>query len=375
MVKKTPPKKTSILLRFFNWMIAPFAWLLLFAMLISVTAAYFDPEKFVAITLLGLSFWGLWFINLALLFILILFRSKIFYISIFTLVISIFGLNLLVAIQLKPGKEKELRILSYNVHGFKGHDKKSNKAEMASEIINFLQFQDADLVCIQEFEPYSSKNSSDLERFSREAGYAYHAFKPYWGKSEKSSGLLILSKNELTQVIPIQEKGKRMLALKAAFQTKNGGENQWIVNTHLVSFSLQQKELSFIGEARFTNKENIKAFGVPILGKLTAAFRIRGAEIKQLTNALKSSDEPMIVCGDFNDTPLSYTHRQMRLANFTDSYLASGNGIGSTYAGLLPFLRIDYIWLSRHYLAQKSKVPKNSFSDHYALISEVKLSK
>lgn len=370
MAKKSNLQHSNLFLRFFNVVVAPFAWILFFAMLLSVLAAFFDPKKFIVMTFFGLAFWGLFFSNLLLLLILVPIRSKVLFISIFTLVVSLFGMNRMFARNVAPSGKKAIRVLTYNVHGFKGQVNNLSKSEIANQMIDFLRFQEADLICIQEFSSYADEMKNAPEQFARNAGFPFYAFKPYWGKNMQTSGLLILSKFQLQQVSAIHEKGQRTLALKAAFFTQDQSRIQWIVNTHLVSFSLQQQEISYIGEARFTGKDSFKTIGLPIIGKLSTAFKVRSAEIKVLTSALGRLQEPAIVCGDFNDTPLSFTYRQMVQAGFKDSYLDSGIGIGSTYAGLLPFLRIDYIWQNKSYNAISSKVLRNQMSDHFAVVAD-----
>ena len=42
---------------------------------------------------------------------------------------------------------------------------------------------------------------------------------------------------------------------------------------------------------------------------------------------MKSCPYPIIICGDFNDTPVSYAYQQLG-DNMIDAFLESGNGIG-----------------------------------------------
>lgn len=53
----------------------------------------------------------------------------------------------------------------------------------------------------------------------------------------------------------------------------------------------------------------------------------------------------MIVCGDFNDTPMSYTYRRMR-GDFIDAFKRKGQGMVFTYRRLMGVLRIDYLFHS-----------------------------
>ena len=53
----------------------------------------------------------------------------------------------------------------------------------------------------------------------------------------------------------------------------------------------------------------------------------------------------VIVCGDFNDTPMSYTYRRMR-GDFVDAFKRKGQGMVFTYRRLMGVLRIDYLFHS-----------------------------
>jgi endonuclease/exonuclease/phosphatase family metal-dependent hydrolase len=55
---------------------------------------------------------------------------------------------------------------------------------------------------------------------------------------------------------------------------------------------------------------------------------------------IRESPYPVIVCGDFNDTPFSYTYNELA-KELKNAFVEAGSGIGATYNGPLPFLRID----------------------------------
>jgi endonuclease/exonuclease/phosphatase family metal-dependent hydrolase len=79
---------------------------------------------------------------------------------------------------------------------------------------------------------------------------------------------------------------------------------------------------------------------------------------------MKSCRYKMIVCGDFNDTPSSYAYRTVR-GDLKDAFMESGNGISTTYAGKIPFQRIDYILHDESFSSYNYKVIKETITDHY----------
>jgi endonuclease/exonuclease/phosphatase family metal-dependent hydrolase len=83
---------------------------------------------------------------------------------------------------------------------------------------------------------------------------------------------------------------------------------------------------------------------------------------------------PIILCGDFNDTPDSRTHQKIA-QKFTDSWEAAGVGNGFTIPAEQPRKRIDYIWLSKDPPIEAFRiwVPQSVASDHLPVVGEFRL--
>ena len=84
---------------------------------------------------------------------------------------------------------------------------------------------------------------------------------------------------------------------------------------------------------------------------------------------MQSSPYPIILCGDFNDTPLSYAYNTIS-ANLKDTFKESGKGIGQTFVKI-PALRIDYILHEKKIRSLNYKQHKKKLSDHYAVSCEL----
>ena len=82
---------------------------------------------------------------------------------------------------------------------------------------------------------------------------------------------------------------------------------------------------------------------------------------------MNNSPYKVIVCGDFNDTPQSYTYNLLS-ENLNDSFKTKGVGFGTTYAGSIPALRIDYILTHEKIKVQSHKILKENYSDHFPVI-------
>jgi len=88
-------------------------------------------------------------------------------------------------------------------------------------------------------------------------------------------------------------------------------------------------------------------------------------QVDLLASHIDSCKYPVFLCGDFNDTPVSYAYRSLR-GNLNDAFLECGpRGMGKTYNGPFPSFRIDYILFPDGYDAAGFKVLGRSYSDHF----------
>jgi endonuclease/exonuclease/phosphatase (EEP) superfamily protein YafD len=111
-----------------------------------------------------------------------------------------------------------------------------------------------------------------------------------------------------------------------------------------------------------------------IIGKLGKYAAIRAKEVEAVHQYIETHRQyPIIVCGDFNDTPISYTHRTMT-EGLTDCFVSSGRGVGLSYNQKGFLVRIDHILCSSHFTPYNCQVDsKVDFSDHYPMVCWLKM--
>ena len=137
-----------------------------------------------------------------------------------------------------------------------------------------------------------------------------------------------------------------------------------VINVQLQSIRLEDDELESMTAAN-------KIFNLPnkitsIYSKLKRGFVWREQQVRKLENLISNSCHPVILCGDFNDPPSSYTYRQLA-SLLNDSFLEKGNGFGFTYAGQLPLLRIDYAMVTEDVTVLDYHRYDDTYSDHYPI--------
>lgn len=88
-----------------------------------------------------------------------------------------------------------------------------------------------------------------------------------------------------------------------------------------------------------------------------------------------SETQPLIVCGDFNTIPGSHAYKALTARVRDSQLLARDHKPLNTFTTLLPFSRIDHIFVSPHFEVHQVRVPQNAVtrvaSDHLPLIADL----
>jgi endonuclease/exonuclease/phosphatase family metal-dependent hydrolase len=106
-----------------------------------------------------------------------------------------------------------------------------------------------------------------------------------------------------------------------------------------------------------------------MLRRVDRATTVRVEQAERLRQHILDCPQSVVVCGDFNDTPNSYVYRHVS-EGFTDTWQVAGQGMGTTFAGVLPMLRIDYILTDPKYKVVRCEVARtDDWSDHYPVIA------
>ncbi len=140
-----------------------------------------------------------------------------------------------------------------------------------------------------------------------------------------------------------------------------------VYNVHLQSNRVTYDTQRIVKEAPIDSKDTWKGVG-RVLRKVGGATAVRAHQAEILRDLIAASPYPVILCGDFNDTPTSYVYGQLS-KGLKDSFRDRGFGVGTTFAGAIPFLRIDYILCDPVFKVYRCRVPRNDLSDHYPVIA------
>lgn len=265
-----------------------------------------------------------------------------------------------------------LKIMSYNVQLFGLYSTISNRnQDTKNAVFDFLRTEQPEVVCFQEFYKKKKRDFITKDSIIQILGTKYHheKFAKQFG-NRQSFGVALFSKFPIINKgdIDFEKQDKSFNYCIYADIVKNKDTFR-IYNIHLQSIRFGEDEYALFSEENLTNTENKDKF-LGLLRKVLHSYPIRAKQAKKVVDHIKDSPYPVIVCGDFNDTPMSYVYNQFN-AVLNDAFRESSFGIGSTYAGKIPIGRIDYIFHSKELKATNFSIQEAALSDHYAISCEV----
>lgn len=256
-----------------------------------------------------------------------------------------------------------VKIMSYNVRLFDLY-KWSGKENGGEKIFEIIKNEDADIICLQEFFSNTKHNYQDKI-------IEIQNTKDYIISSKDKSGY---SGNAIFSRYPIVSSGYvdiGSLMQKCIYaDILKKRDTIRVYSIHLASVHLSRNDYEFFEKLKnndqIENIESMKGIG----SKMIRAYKIRSHEVDVIAPHIKSSPYKTIVCGDFNDTPISYSYRKIK-GELKDAFIESGFGIGNTYAKNLPLFRIDYILHGKKSETVSYKRIKQDCSDHYAITAVI----
>lgn len=336
-----------------------------------------SPLKTNLFSYIGLSFGFILIINVLFLGLWILFdKWKLASISLLSLILCYKPITTFFPINIfnKKPPDTSVKLLTYNVQGF--INERSKKAK-DNPLLNYIAETDADIVCLQEYmvskTGQSIKSQRDINRILDK--YPYVSVTPLRSSNRSLTyGLACFSK------YPI-EKTKEVVFNSsyngAVIYTINiDGSKYAVANVHLESNNINAEDRKLYSDF-LQNADGSKLESVTsnIRNRLGRAYRIRANQVKMVKEELNDMDvEGTIICGDFNDTPISYTYAQMA-KGMKDAFVSTGFGPGISYNEDLFLFRIDNIMHSTNIKSYKAKIDRVSYSDHYPMRAAIELNK
>ena len=298
------------------------------------------------LNLLALAFWGYR-------------RHRLFWLPLLALVAGWPFVKATFAWGDRPQATADFTVLTYNVEVFKLYQRQRGKTSPPENIVNWLVTDNADIKCLQEFYNEASSDVFNTTRRLKTASHPHVWVVPaITNRIGGQFGLAIFSRYPLVKKGKIDfDGGGSNGAIYADVATGKGTVR--VVNVHLESLRMDEQDLQI-------DRNNYKYKSKGLLKIFRRAAPAHARQLGQLLKLMQDSPHPVIICGDFNETPYGYLYFQLKRHMYS-AFEEAARGFGFTFNdSKLFFLRIDHqffaeglqvLWQETAYSA--------GFSDHF----------
>ena len=256
--------------------------------------------------------------------------------------------------------ENCIKVLTYNVMSFNHQTK--HTPENPCPILEYIIEQDPDIICLQEYATMWGLSEETIRK-------ALKATPHFWFCP---IDLAIFSKYPIlsTKKIPLEGQFSSLCMVELDIN----GRKTTLFNMHLESNRITADERAeYYDLTKEFDKERWETFTYQMYQRLNPAFQARAKQAELIAQLIRETpNESIIVCGDFNDTPISYTRRTIK-GNLKDAFVESGSGMGISFNRHRFYFRIDYILHSKNMKAHNCTVGKLKTSDHYPVWTYLEL--
>ncbi|MCR5076472.1 MAG: endonuclease/exonuclease/phosphatase family protein [Prevotella sp.] len=321
-----------------------------------------QPAEYPLLANLGLGFPVLLALNLGFLVFWVLVRVRMIWLPVLGFLLCYGPVRTYTPFNLPEEKPHgALKVLSFNVFMFAPWDLAEGEP---NPIVEYIVKSKADIVCLQE----ASAIEADSARVYSELRKHYRHFSLMVKKRPGDDHLILLSRYPILWQDSIPYGSSSNLSM--AYMLDIRGTKTLVVNNHFESNGLNQDDKDKFktlvkgdmqtGEAKSESSHLLRK-----LGSVSARRAPQAETVARYVRKYLDRKVPVILCGDFNDNPLSYVHRTMA-KELTDCYVASGNGPGVSYHKSGMYFRIDHIFSSDDFEPFGATVDdKVTTSDHY----------
>lgn len=327
-----------------------------------------NPAEHPLLSTMGMSFPFLLLVNLAFLFFWLIFKWRMIWITVLGYVCAYVPINIYMPLNTSQEiPDGALKLISYNVCTYGGNFKYEQGFET---VLKYLKEQKPDIICVQE----------DVDTWRR---YVFQEYEKQWAYNDT---MVIVNTPQSLNALGIHTRFPIIKRERIEYSSLANGSAAWwlkveddtliVVNNHFESCHLNSDDRTqyrqiIKGELP---RDSARAESKLLLIKLAEANAIRSGQIRTVLRYVEEHCQyPIIVCGDFNDNPISYSHHAMA-ERLTDCFQETGRGIGLSYNQKAFSLRIDHIFCSEQLQPFNCKVDDEmDASDHYPILCWLKM--
>lgn len=249
-----------------------------------------------------------------------------------------------------------IKIATYNVAMF-GHE---TTGFIAQDILAEMRRQKVEVLCIQEYNEHSGSQINSEN------------YKEYFPHMAKGHGdMVIFSRYPITKSKTINFTHTNNSAMWADIDAN--GKQFRVFNVHLQTTGINS---TLHGAAKLMHQgfqiEKSRILSA-IYDNYAIGILIRARQAEEVAQEIRSSDIPIIVCGDFNDVPYSYVYNTM-LGDLVDGFKECGHGMMYTWrGGNKRLIRIDYIFHDPSMKGLDYYKYDITYSDHFPVFMKLEI--
>lgn len=340
---------------------------------------YFNPESWWFLSLFTLALPYLLLLLVLFFLFWLLIKPILSIISLLVLIVSFHAVKNIFPLNFSPKfslvKQKgNIRIMSWNVELFNILHHKDHP-EIKQEMLDLINKYDPDIACFQEV--VASENKKGINYFPAIRN-ALH-FKDYLYSYQLKDnfdqyhhyGIIVFSKFPILRKQTIVNNPNNYNSTFQFIDVLVGNDTLRIFNVHLQSLKFSKENLIYLDSGNITTNPNITE-SKNIISKIKMGVIKRASQAFFIKDEMNHSPYPVIVCGDYNDVPVSYAYETIG-AGLQNAFVKKGSGISRTFSSISPTLRIDNIFADKKFTITQFIRVKKLLSDHFPIIADMKL--
>ncbi|MBK6378975.1 MAG: endonuclease/exonuclease/phosphatase family protein [Chitinophagaceae bacterium] len=343
----------------------------------------FDPKIFWPIGFLTLTAFYFLLILVAFIIFWLFIKPKRALISAVAILLAFKPISNIVSFHLSNPFTKEkpanaLRILTWNVAQFNVMEEKKHP-DIKSRMLSTINEYQPDIACFQEMvaEDSTVKDHGHMDEFLQQLDfknyfYSYNSKEDFWGYAH--FGIIIFSKYPIINKQTVSFYPNDYNSIFQYVDVVKEEDTIRVFNVHLQSLRFSKENLKYIEKPTVEDENKALKESKNIIAKFKRGFLKRQVQADRIRAEIEKSPYPVIVTGDFNDVPNSYAYHTIG-NNMNNAFVEKGSGLGRTFSGISPVLRIDNIFVDTKMDVLQFNLVKKKLSDHFPIMADVAMPK
>lgn len=361
-------------MKIIRWIFLFINFIFIIFALLAFWSSSLSPEKLIIPAYFALIFPITLTVNVIFIVFWMIFKKWYFLFSLLLLVCSYPKLKVIFPVNLNTGTteitDDGFSMLTYNTWMMGGIKKHTDKSP--NKVIQHILNSDADIVCLQEFSVATNYlTHEDVLNIFKKYPHKHIYYKNK--RTHRKSGIATFSKYPIIKKDLVDFPSQQNSAIFSDIVI--GKDTIRLINCHLESNQLTEKDKAMPADLRKNfDAENLSNVTLHLSRKLGAAYKARAKQADVVAQYVKKSPYKTMVCGDFNDVPLSYSYTKIK-GNMQDVFETLGFGFGNTFHENFYNFRIDYVFCDQNFIPLQMQREKVKYSDHYPLMCKLKINK